>query len=304
MNKKIITLAVAGAMCVPMAFALTGCKNKNNTININAKDVYALSAVSGATYLKEMEENSQQISKLNATSRPTHFTETDTNNLSNGLKMFNQVLLDDSLTQTTIKTPETDEYYGTYNFVMKMSVPNASGSIDEFKMYYNEKETKTEREIEDATEEVEVSSKLEGIMVVDGTIFDVIGEREFEQEGNESESSIEFTTKSKTNPLNYIKISQEVENNEVEFEYEIFENGIKISESEFEVEQKNNHTEVELEFKNNNQNKITYKMFKGNNSNEFVVNYKNGTITDTITIKILENGYEFVYSNGFTEIVK
>ena len=70
------------------------------------------------------------------------------------------------------------------------------------------------------------------------------------------------------------------------------------------MEQKNNHTEVELEFKNNNQNKITYKMFKGNNSNEFVVNYKNGTITDTITIKILENGYEFVYSNGFTEIVK
>ncbi len=304
MNKKIITLAVAGAMCVPMAFALTGCNNNKNNININAKDVYALSAVSGATYLKEMEQNSQQISKLNATSRPTHFTETDTNNLSNGLKMFNQVLLDDSLTQTTIKTPETDEYYGTYNFVMKMSVPNANGSVDEFKMYYNEKETKTEREIEDATEEVEVSSKLEGIMVVDGTIFDVIGEREFEQEGNESESSIEFTTKSKTNPLNYIKISQEVENNEVEFEYEIFENGMKISESEFEVEQKNNHTEVELEFKNNNQNKITYKMFKGNNSNEFVVNYKNGTITDTITIKILENGYEFVYSNGFTEIVK
>lgn len=303
MNKKFLTLIVSGVMCVPMAFGIAGCNKKDKNINIVAKDVYALSAVSGATYLKEMENSTSLTSKITATTRPAHFSDADTNNLKNSIQMFNQILLDDTLTQQTTLTPETDPYFGTYNFVMNISVPNINGGVDEFKMYYNETETKTNKEIEDASLEVEVSTKLEGIMVVSGDVFDVYGEREFETEGNESESSIEFTTKSKTNPNNFIKISQEVENNEVEFEYEIYKGGIKVSESEFEVEQEKNHTVVELEFKNSNQNKATYKLIKGNNSNEFNVTYKNGATTDTLKIVMLENAFEFTYSNGFTEII-
>lgn len=303
MNKKFLTLIVSGVMCVPMAFGIAGCNKKDKNINIVAKDVYALSAVSGATYLKEMENSTSLTSKITATTRPAHFSDADTNNLKNSIQMFNQILLDDTLTQQTTLTPETDPYFGTYNFVMNISVPNTNGGVDEFKMYYNETETKTNKEIEDASLEVEVSTKLEGIMVVSGDVFDVYGEREFETEGNESESSIEFTTKSKTNPNNFIKISQEVENNEVEFEYEIYKDGIKVSESEFEVEQEKNHTVVELEFKNSNQNKATYKLIKGNNSNEFNVTYKNGATTDTLKIVMLENAFEFTYSNGFTEII-
>lgn len=303
MNKKFLTLIVSGVMCVPMAFGIAGCNKKDKNINIVAKDVYALSAVSGATYLKEMENSTSLTSKITATTRPAHFSDADTNNLKNSIQMFNQILLDDTLTQQTTLTPETDPYFETYNFVMNISVPNTNGGVDEFKMYYNETETKTNKEIEDASLEVEVSTKLEGIMVVGSDVFDVYGEREFETEGNESESSIEFTTKSKTNPNNFIKISQEVENNEVEFEYEIYKDGIKVSESEFEVEQEKNHTVVELEFKNSNQNKATYKLIKGNNSNEFNVTYKNGATTDTLKIVMLENAFEFTYSNGFTEII-
>lgn len=303
MNKKFLTLIVSGVMCVPMAFGIAGCNKKDKNINIVAKDVYALSAVSGATYLKEMENSTSLTSKITATTRPAHFSDADANNLKNSIQMFNQILLDDTLTQQTTLTPETDPYFGTYNFVMNISVPNINGGVDEFKMYYNETETKTNKEIEDASLEVEVSTKLEGIMVVSGDVFDVYGEREFETEGNESESSIEFTTKSKTNPNNFIKISQEVENNEVEFEYEIYKDGIKVSESEFEIEKEKNHTVVELEFKNSNQNKATYKLIKGNNSNEFNVTYKNGATTDTLKIVMLENAFEFTYSNGFTEII-
>lgn len=303
MNKKFLTLIVSGVMCVPMAFGIAGCNKKDKNINIVAKDVYALSAVSGATYLKEMENSTSLTSKITATTRPAHFSDADANNLKNSIQMFNQILLDDTLTQQTTLTPENDPYFGTYNFVMNISVPNTNGGVDEFKMYYNETETKTNKEIEDASLEVEVSTKLEGIMVVGSDVFDVYGEREFETEGNESESSIEFTTKSKTNPNNFIKISQEVENNEVEFEYEIYKGGIKVSESEFEVEQEKNHTVVELEFKNSNQNKATYKLIKGNNSNEFNVTYKNGATTDTLKIVMLENAFEFTYSNGFTEII-
>lgn len=303
MNKKFLTLIVSGVMCVPMAFGIAGCNKKDKNINIVAKDVYALSAVSGATYLKEMENSTSLTSKITATTRPAHFSDADANNLKNSIQMFNQILLDDTLTQQTTLTPETDPYFGTYNFVMNISVPNTNGGVDEFKMYYNETETKTNKEIEDASLEVEVSTKLEGIMVVSDDVFDVYGEREFETEGNESESSIEFTTKSKTNPNNFIKISQEVENNEVEFEYEIYKDGIKVSESEFEIEQEKNHTVVELEFKNSNQNKATYKLIKGNNSNEFNVTYKNGATTDTLKIVMLENAFEFTYSNGFTEII-
>lgn len=85
-------------------------------------------------------------------------------------------------------------------------------------------------------------------MVFGDQKFDVTGKKEIETEGNEKETSIEFTTKSKANPLNYVKIKQsvEVENGaqEVEYEYEIYENGEKVREFKLEIEDENGKTEV------------------------------------------------------------
>ena len=78
---------------------------------------------------------------------------------------------------------------------------------------------------------------------------------------------------------------------------------LKFLKANLKLNKKKNHTVVELEFKNSNQNKATYKLIKGNNSNEFNVTYKNGATTDTLKIVMLENAFEFTYSNGFTEII-
>lgn len=93
MNKKFLTLIVSSAMCVPMAFGIAGCNKKDKNINIVAKDVYALSAVSGATYLKEMENSTSLTSKITATTRPAHFSDADTNNLKNSIQMLTKFCL-------------------------------------------------------------------------------------------------------------------------------------------------------------------------------------------------------------------
>lgn len=149
------------------------------------------------------------------------------------------------------------------------------------KMYYKEVNTVTETEIDDGEEETEVSTTLSGVMVFDGKEFDVTGKKEIETEGNEKETSIEFTTKSKANPLNYVKIKQsvEVENGaqEVEYEYEIYENGEKAREFKLEVEDENGKTEVSFKMEIENVPEETeYKIIKGDVDGKFKIKYEKG----------------------------
>lgn len=303
MKKGFITVAVVGAVFATLSLGLGGCK-KNNNINIVAKDVYAMSAVSGANYLKDLEGNVAKNLLTSSQTRPTHISNSDVSNIKCGIQMFDQIMINNGISQTTTKVLDNDEYFGTYNFVMKISLPNYGGTTSEYKMYYNETETKTNKEIEDENVEVEVSTNLVGIMLVDGLEFKVQGKREFEVEGNEKESSIEFKTISLENPNNYVVIKQEVENDEVEYEYEVYENGIKISETEFEIEKENNKTFVEMEFADAKLGKVEYKIKQTNVADKFSVEYKNGNVADFIIVQELADGFSFVYSNGFQEDVK
>ena len=307
MKKKIISIVCALALIGTMTAALTACDVKGGggnaaKVKVNANDVYALSALTGAEYLAQTESGATGAAE---TTRPGVITDADVSGIKDCLNMFDDVISGGGITQTVEKNEDVEGLYKDYPFVMTVTVGNTGITA---KMYYKEVNTVTETEIDDGEEETEVSTTLSGVMVFDDKEFEVSGKKEIETEGNEKETSIEFTTKSKANPLNYVKIKQsvEVENGaqEVEYEYEIYENGEKAREFKLEVEDENGKTEVTFKMEIENVPEETeYKIIKGDVDGKFKIKYEKGKEKGFITVEAVEGGYKLTYNNGYSEVI-
>lgn len=307
MKKKIISIVCALALIGTMTAALTACDVKGGggnaaKVKVNANDVYALSALTGAEYLGQTESGATGAAE---TTRPGVITDADVSGIKDCLNMFDDVISGGGITQTVEKNEDVEGLYKDYPFVMTVTVGNTGITA---KMYYKEVNTITETEIDDGEEETEVSTTLSGVMVFDDKEFEVRGKKEIETEGNEKETSIEFTTKSNANPLNYVKIKQsvEVENGaqEVEYEYEIYENGEKVREFKLEVEDENGKTEVTFKMEIENAPEETeYKIIKGDVDGKFKIKYEKGKEKGFITVEAVEGGYKLTYNNGYFEVI-
>lgn len=306
MKKKIISIVCALALIGTMTAALTACDVKGGgnaaKVKVNANDVYALSALTGAEYLDQTESGATGAAE---TTRPGVITDADVSGIKDCLNMFDDIISGGGITQTVEKNEDVEGLYKDYPFVMTVTVGNTGITA---KMYYKEVNTVTETEIDDGEEETEVSTTLSGVMVFDGKEFEVSGKKEIETEGNEKETSIEFTTKSKANPLNYVKIKQsvEVENGaqEVEYEYEIYENGEKAREFKLEIEDENGKTEVTFKMEIENAPEETeYKIIKGDVDGKFKIKYEKGKEKGFITVESVEGGYKLTYNNGYFEVI-
>ena len=307
MKKKIISIVCALALIGTMTAALTACDVKGGggnaaKVKVDANDVYALSALTGAEYLDQTESGATGAAE---TTRPGVITDADVSGIKDCLNMFDDIISGGGITQTVEKNEDVEGLYKDYPFVMTVTVGNTGITA---KMYYKEVNTVTETEIDDGEEETEVSTTLSGVMVFDGKEFEVSGKKEIETEGNEKETSIEFTTKSKANPLNYVKIKQsvEVENGaqEVEYEYEIYENGEKAREFKLEIEDENGKTEVSFKMEIENVPEETeYKIIKGDVDGKFKIKYEKGKEKGFITVEAVEGGYKLTYNNGYSEVI-
>lgn len=307
MKKKIISIVCALALIGTMTAALTACDVKGGggnaaKVKVNANDVYALSALTGAEYLAQTESGATGAAE---TTRPGVITDADVSGIKDCLNMFDDILAGGGISQNVAENTDKDGEFKDYPFVMTVTVGNTGITA---KMYYKEVNTVTETEIDDGEEETEVSTTLSGVMVFGDQKFDVTGKKEIETEGNEKETSIEFTTKSQTNRDNYVKIKQsvEVENGaqEVEYEYEIYENGEKVREFKLEVEDENGKTEVSFKMEIENAPEETeYKIIKGDVDGKFKIKYEKGKEKGFITVEAVEGGYKLTYNNGYSEVI-
>lgn len=307
MKKKIISIVCALALIGTMTAALTACDVKGGggnaaKVKVNANDVYALSALTGAEYLAQTESGATGAAE---TTRPGVITDADVSGIKDCLNMFDDILSGGGISQNVAENTDKDGEFKDYPFVMTVTVGNTGITA---KMYYKEVNTVTETEIDDGEEETEVSTTLSGVMVFGDQKFDVTGKKEIETEGDEKETSIEFTTRSQTNRDNYVKIKQsvEVENGaqEVEYEYEIYENGEKAREFKLEIEDENGKTEVSFKMEIENVPEETeYKIIKGDVDGKFKIKYEKGKEKGFITVEAVEGGYKLTYNNGYSEVI-
>lgn len=307
MKKKIISIVCALALIGTMTAALTACDVKGGggnaeKVKVNANDVYALSALTGAEYLAQTESGATGAAE---TTRPGVITDADVSGIKDCLNMFDDILAGGGISQNVAENTDKDGEFKDYPFVMTVTVGNTGITA---KMYYKEVNTVTKTEIDDGEEETEVSTTLSGVMVFGDQKFDVTGKKEIETEGNEKETSIEFTTRSQTNRDNYVKIKQsvEVENGaqEVEYEYKIYENGEKVREFKLEIEDENGKTEVSFKMEIENAPEETeYKIIKGDVDGKFKIKYEKGKVKGFITVEAVEGGYKLTYNNGYSEVI-
>ncbi len=307
--KKSILFGLALAMTAGSAVTLVACGKTNE--EVSAQDFYAMAALSSVNYLQEKDEAlsistaKKQRALAQGDSRPQSVSQQDVQSLSSYMDMFQDMLATDTTKYfTNSEVTQDDEYYQTYNLKMTFTIPTNDGQQD-LVMYYKEVRTDTHEEIDDDEVELEVNTTLEGVLVDGENAYDVVGMREYEKEGRETEVSYEFTTYSKQNRSDYVRIEHEKDNEEIEYQYSIYKNGIKTSETQVEFENERGKKSLELEFKTN-QTQVKYEITK-RSQNVYQVRLKNvankDEVKEVFTIEVTGQGYIFQYENGFSEMV-
>lgn len=302
-----MTVVLSAVFGVFAMMGLTACGGGDDGDPNYAQNFYAMSAISSLNYLQK--NANTQISNASQVQRPTGMQEGDSQNIAGYLGMFQDMLASETTDYyTNGEVSADDQYAGIYNFKMTLSVPSLNGQQQSFSMYYNEVYTSTEEEIDDNELELEIDTTLEGIIVSGDLIYNVVGQREYEQEGNESEISIEF--RAYINDTNYILIEHEMEDNEIEYQYTIFQNGQR-SVTEVEFENERNRKQLELEFVNNSQSsqsRMKYEITQlANSDNVFNVRVLSAVddvaTGDAFTITVTNEGYIFSYADGSSEVI-
>ena len=300
-KSKFLAIIAAITLCLPLALLLTACGGTKKQVNTNSKEMYALSAMSSAIYLQQEQEHTGIVKSMKAvnlaqtpTDKPANITDEDLAGTESCLTMFGEVIKNNGYTQTVEKNTDSSEELKKYNFVMTISIPHLSNT-NTYKLYYDEIATETQVEIEDEETETEISTTLEGVLIANEIHFKVEGKKTIETEGNSTEYSIEFKTYLDEN--NYVVVEQSSENNELEYEYEIYKNGVKVQKIEIEFEKENNKTELEFKLVNITsgiKEKTIYKI-KSKDDQLFEISLnKNGAI-QTFQAKIVEGKINFIF---------
>ena len=298
-KSKFIAIIAAILLCLPLALLLTACGGTKKQVNTNSKEMYALSAMSSAIYLQQEQTSVVKSMKSvnleqTSTEKPANITDEDLAGTKSCLTMFGDVIKNNGFTQKVEKNTNLSEELAKYNFVMTISIPNLSNT-NTYKLYYDEIATETQVEIEDEETETEISTTLEGVLIANETHFKVEGKKTIETEDNNTEYSIEFKTYFDEN--NYVVVEQSSENNELEYEYEIYKNGVKVQKIEIEFEKENNKTELEFKLVNITsgiKEKTIYKI-KSKDDQLFEISLnKNGAI-QTFQAKIVEGKINFIF---------
>lgn len=203
--------------------------------------------------------------------------------------------------QTIVESDNPD-----YEF--KMIIKDNNNDIE---FYYNEydKDGTLDHFDDDDDDEIEEEYHIRGIFVTNGTTYNVVGDKELENEANESE--YELTLQVDLNNNNKLIIEQEIEseNNEEEqsFVYTLIENNRQVFSVELSFEQevnKNMVAEISIEKQNH---EAEYVIFKSNDSNyDFNLNYEINDEEGNINVSIINNGegyrYEETRQNFYIEL--
>lgn len=312
-KKRFFTIGLAVLACSMTMVGLSAC-GKSDERSTYAQEFYAMSAISSINYWQNDAAQGQTAQTLadEQLQRPDTIQKTDVDNIANYMGMFEDMLASDTDKYYSHSAVSQDDTYASeYKLKMTLSVPKLGGGTEDFVMYYNEINTKTKEELDDNEIELEINTSLEGIIISGGATYNVVGEREYEKEGRETEISIKFTTYSSTNPLDFIVIENEMEGSEVEYEYSIYKNGMLASQTEVEFENERNEKSLELEFLNatpGSQNKVKYEITQSRtNPNQFEVFMKNASnesvVIERFTVTKTDSGYQFTYSNNYTEVI-
>ena len=184
-----------------------------------------------------------------------------------------------------------DTNYNNFEYKLTSTFIDGAQYKSSYIIYYNENIT-----IEDDKKN-ETSSVLKGVMLKDNQEYEIICNKEIEQDECELELKI-FLNENKSD---YIVIEQEIEKFENEYTYMVYKNNKKTEETSLEIETKNNKKEMSIELKKYDINgkELSRDEYEFEYENETTINcsYENDLTKYEVTITVSKYEYEFEFKS-------
>ncbi len=316
MKKSLLLAGMAMTAAATIAFAAcdTGKTANGGTPLSTEEDIYGMGAVTtvkllGSEFSAQALGGLSSVKSLSATSEePASDPAIDQAEQFN--KYFNMLdtMLGEGIVSTQV-SENTDAAYADYAYKMTITGKDIEGKDVTHLMYYTETLVSEEKE----EDEEEREYRLNGVMVVDGVDYTMLGGRTEERESGESEDEIYIRAyPDAAERGTYVQVEREssAEHGETEEEYvySVYQGGRLIEETSVEFETEREHgaeeAEFELEFlQGESRGRYTVeRVSAGDNARmkvSYVIDGKSGVFHIRRTVD--ENGspvYEYTFANG------
>lgn len=315
MKKLKILIAIVCITLISVA-SLAGCDLKPTILDnftMSFSDAYDYAAMSAVGVMDSFNNNSLTQDAL-ALSGNLEVSGTENNNnkleeeiISEELKqsiLDNIQLVNNTISGGVIKSEVTNSDREEYQYTYSITATNEIGETSNYVFYYNELANIEEEEEEEDDEEVKDNSEeeleqeihLQGIVILNEIEYQMLGDKEIE------EGEVEVCFKILLDENNYVIVEQEMEDEEQEFKYMVFENGKKVLDTNIEYEYDEESKEMEVVFKTKTpeeQAMYKYTIFEDENGSYIGVRIKTNTshIKALIEVKVNELGnkeYEII----------
>ena len=282
----------------------SGVLNKFDSIE-TTEDFYLYGAASVGSLLSARKKTAALSTKSLAYASPaadlTDGEQQIVDTVNGYLSLVEGLLGDGSIEHSQITKP-ADPAYAQYSYYTVIRYKDLLEEEVSYELYYNELLAGVEQE-DDETEE---NYDIEGILVVEGTAYEVYGSREAsaEQDGNESESEneLQFTAYLNAEKTQYLRMEQKTEleteagsqESEQEFEYTFVSDGTWQERTQVKYEQEDGELELEITVEKRGQEKDELRFRRENGQTGLDVDAKIGGKDVRFTIEIVnENGNTF-----------
>ncbi len=282
--KKIKLFFVAAAIF--MGTLLVGCTNNTSKAFTSDRDLLAFYSLTSANILTDS-SNQLVIPEINNNETTPEVVETSSMiNVNEYLTMIEAMFVEEKPLVMNDESSDLSEY----EFKVIFEARDLTGKKSNYVIYYNQIEI-TEKDDDIFEEEKEY--RLEGVAVIEGVNYQIKGEKELEGR----ETSLDITIK--LDSQNYVVIEQEIDNNEQEYEYEVYKDGKKYTSISFEVI---NGKTFEVEFMVRDNGYLEkYHFYKVGSEVRIKYQSPSKVFTITATTTINPNTNETIYDYKVTE---
>lgn len=280
MKKLLLPIILA----IGILLGLVACKESNiknsNEFFSDEIDNMSYQALSSIKLLESKTEikNAKRAQNLSNTN-DVEVTEKEV--IDRYLEMMNELL--DTNGGFSSKTLVSDKV--EYQNLVEITTKNLQGELTTYSLYYNE--TSVKQEIDDDDDEVEITKTIEGIAIVGGTEYKLVGKIEEESERDETENESYF--KIIEDERNYVIVKEEVEQefNEYEYKYEVITNGVKTNSVSFELEKENGKLKIKMKESSNTKTSYEFKIEEVDNVKYIKIKVLEGKTQKNIRVRVV-----------------
>lgn len=258
-----------------------GTNNNGSNPSTQSEQVYAFEAITSAGLLHSLNNNQDVLAVKKAKA-----DETLVNQIKDYLPSVEAALTNQSLMTSSEVVASDRNEYATKVIITYTDIAFVNQTMT---MYYNETAIPDDDFDDDWDDQFEEEYVIDGLIIIDDVEYQMFGKKELDQD----EYEVSFTYQIDEN--NYIKVEQEIENDESEFNYTVIQKRRKVYEYSLEVE--NNSVELEVKDRNLGVEKMEFEFLNRDNRTYIIAEVRqNGVSSEIVFEKVVDELNNITYN--------